>query len=697
MKSQEIHLLGLYAAMVDDCRRYYPGDAREWSRDLTRLRSAVESRGSKFLTIELPNLGKHFDRCLSRGSYSTPRDMDKLSFMSRRRGEILPKLFWALTSRIFYRHSGVLRPDVDVMAISLLRQLLFAAKKVRIANEPRTTFEAVRKFFNVEEECRRPSYCWDCDNLLGDSQPVPTLWDGSEEPYDVDILPLPLSDKYRRSSSGSDSTGNDRPLKRYASYLPIWEDVLSDGTCEVVQQVADCLAIDIGLMSLSDFRPKHGPGAVSDLSLGVSKYSFPNWPMKLELEFPSDEFAVPNSGFLDGSEGDESGPRLSRHEPPSKLIAVPKTQKGPRLIASEPTAHQWGQQAIRAALLDRWQSLFVSKSVDFFDQSLSQRAVLQASAKGSGASIDLSSASDRLSCWVVERFFRKNESFLKALHSTRTRWLSNGIDKKLPQFIKLKKFAPMGSAMTFPVQSMVYATVAIAVRMYTNGYRAGDANHRVSLATVRNLAREAASHVRVFGDDLIVPEEDALRVIEVLTYLGLEVNEDKTYIGGDFYESCGVDAYKGVDVTPTYFLEVPVESAPTSVISAIESSNNFHKCGMWSTSNWIAGLIPDRIRSDLLIKPVGCGAFGLESFCGFDVSHLGKKWNEDLHKDEFYFWAPYTRTQKKKTEGTYSLLQYFTEGPEPSEDGVLPPWQAGIPGRVRTRLRMHRESLDVTS
>jgi hypothetical protein len=57
------------------------------------------------------------------------------------------------------------------------------------------------------------------------------------------------------------------------------------------------------------------------------------------------------------------------------------------------------------------------------------------------------------------------------------------------------------------------------------------------------------SPVYVYGDDLILPSRHAKRVIAALHGLGLRVNVKKSFIHGHFRESCGVDAYHGVDAT----------------------------------------------------------------------------------------------------------------------------------------------------
>jgi hypothetical protein len=81
--------------------------------------------------------------------------------------------------------------------------------------------------------------------------------------------------------------------------------------------------------------------------------------------------------------------------------------------------------------------------------------------------------------------------------------------------------------------------------------------------------------VRVFGDDIIVDWYAAPECIRVLNLLGFSVNEDKTYIEGQFREACGVEAYRGNEIQPlrykrlsfgTQLQEVsPIEDIATSL------------------------------------------------------------------------------------------------------------------------------------
>jgi hypothetical protein len=325
---------------------------------------------------------------------------------------------------------------------------------------------------------------------------------------------------------------------------------------------------------------------------------FPTWSPRLEALFPWDVYGVTTvDNFLEGSiPANELMPRFE--ESVSKLIAVPKTQKGPRLIASEPVCNQWIQQGVADLLRQRVASSTLGLSIDFFDQEPSRQDALDASRHGRRSTIDLSSASDRLSLELVENMLGGNHSLLDMLSACRTRFLTNPIDKKLPKLLKLKKFASMGSALTFPVQSIVFTLLAIGVGSYLS-----------PKATNRSLARR----IRVFGDDIIIPNEWVDTYCALLAQVGLKVNLSKTFTKGNFRESCGMDAWMGYDVTPPYVRWPSAELDSRSAVGYVAVSNNFFMKGLWKTSAyletaaaWVRKLPAINVRAAALGRATFC-------------------------------------------------------------------------------------------
>jgi hypothetical protein len=636
----------LVETVLRDYLELYPTDRIEVERDMSRLALMATNRGPKVYTIDLPALGKHFDKCLSEGRLTASGL--PLSRPATNRSKI-PRLFREIYSRVF-GSDGLLVSDVDIQAVRVLRQLFYAAKKFRATCEPLATYKAVEEFFNIEKEMRHASHSWDSDDL-GD------INDGTV--------------------SVCDNTVVDN-LRQPDLFGPLDTD-LPPPCLDSVQRTMDLVAAEIGGFNPSEWRYKHGPGAVADQRRYLNKFRFPTWPAKLDAVFPMDEFAFANSSFwVDMLQSNDGYMGLSPHEPPSRLIAVPKTMKGPRLICSEPTSHQWCQQALKDFLVSRVQKSILRHCLSFDSQVKSGRAALQASLTDSHATIDLSSASDRLSCWLVERAFRRTPSLLRAFHAARTRWIVNNIDKHLPRFHKLRKFAAQGSAVTFPVQSIIYSSIAIGVLAFCRGLP-------INISSLNRLARE----VRIFGDDIIVPKDVGIQVTECLTYLGFKVNPDKTFLKGNFKESCGVDAFQGHDVTPAYVMRIPFRDRPESLISSIEVCRNF----FFKEFKHVSNLIESTVRKaapflELPSVPKDSGILGWPSPDGLTILPTVSRFDRNLQVRLYRVHVPYGTRKLVDHQGSTSLLQYYTEKPSP-----FTKWKAGVGLRSETHLRRRWEPL----
>jgi hypothetical protein len=638
-------LQGLYDGILTDALHSFPSDRRELERDKSRLHSLVEARGISVFTLDLPAVGKQFDRCLSDGRLDLHGLPHSRSF---KKGSPVPRLFKGLVMRVFDVNGLLRQDDADADAILFLRQLYYAAKKVRMTCDESKTFETVRDFFGIEQTSRSATHVWDADRLVNLDDGRPHFIDGLLDVKGQRPEPLLFQD-----------------LEPGAGQIGV-------GLLDTIQLTADIVSSSFGWCEPSAWTPKHGPGAVADLSMGKdSKYLFPHWPAKLEGVFPLSQFAFANYGSWLDSMQLESGwsDRFSLHEPPSRLIAVPKTQKGPRLIASEPTSHQWAQQAVKEFLEQAVRKSPLRNSISFRDQNFNREYAQRASKTGEAWTIDLSSASDRLSLWCVERALRANWSLLEVLHAVRTRWLVNDIDKKSPKYVKLRKLSPQGAAITFPIQTIVFATVCIGTLLWEKKVQ----------PTSESIARFGRK-VRVFGDDIIVPKEIGESVTQVLEYLGLKVNLSKTYGIGKFRESCGMDAYDGVDVTPAYVLEPSDTSRPESIASVVECSNNFHRKGFWHAAAWLKSTVDKWVSNNLPIVTMDSGLPGWVSFVGKNSSHLKTRWNESLHRYENLTFALRSTNDKGPQAGTASLLQFFTEDPSPD---II--WASGVTRRPQIR------------
>ncbi|DAD50883.1 TPA_asm: RNA-directed RNA polymerase [ssRNA phage SRR5467090_11] len=652
------HLTGYINAMFKDIRWAYLSGS-EWERDNSRLVHELETKGLRILTLDLPALGKHFDRCLDQGQY-TPSKI-YLGRVRSKTGMQVPSFLRDLYLQAFDRE-GVLRQSPNPGAILAFRTLAMGAKKLRLPfSEGSLQFE-LNAFLEVERTIPSPTLPWDEDVLLDPR----SSWDVAR------LRHLLLSDAIRPKSVGP------RPVSSYCppesnqmdmeglwadqveSYADISELNEMARVLDCIQQVADIIGPQFGNLhqeSESEL-PKHGPGAVSEGSKYLDKYMFQHWPRKLAGIFPSDYYADPALGV--GMTA-EDHPELSSHEPGSRLIAVPKTQKGPRLIAAEPIAHQWIQQLVKEQLeLRLFTEVDLGSMISFRDQDLSGRMALHASYTGEAGTIDLSSASDRLSCWLVERIFRSNITILERLHACRTRWLTyKGKHRRFD--VKLKKFAPMGSAVTFPVQSICYAIMAVGVVIAHRLFHQYPNRVKVRERDIESLYNQ----IRVFGDDIIAPVESIGMLKKVLEVLGLKVNNDKSFSGpGGFRESCGVDGFRGDVVTPPKMLDPSPCTKLSQVGSLIAVRNNFYGAGFWHTAYWLDEQLA---RYQFLIPdlPYGSDGAGRYSFVAIGSTKRQIRYNSDLQRFEYRRILPRLKRDFKTSSASGHLLQWFIEKPLP--------------------------------
>ncbi|UJQ85292.1 MAG: putative replicase protein [Alehxovirus pseudonemoriscola] len=617
-KSYCSYFLGLYAAMLSDIAEQSPDIHADCERDYKRLLLVMENHGIPFLTDTMVQFAKHFDRCLADGRLTST---GLTHFGPYKRGGVIPRLFKGLLLRVFHK-SGLLRSVPDVQSIRRLRELLMLGKSLKIACPDSRIYENVREFFETDAEVLSPSLSWDDDWLDLDS--ISSL---SFRDY---ILSDPLFDGLLIPGEGSSSI----------------EPRLADS----VQRTADVVSSFLGRFIPSDWKPRHGPGAVSDLKGNSYKYNFPSWSDRLEMTFPYADFAHANYSLWSDHIQHESDNHALTCESPSKMIAVPKTYRAPRLIASEPTANQWCQQIIRDFLMSRISHTPISSSVKFHDQSWNGLRALEASHTGEYATIDLSSASDRISCRVVERLFRRNTDLLRAMHSCRVRYITQDLDKASPSLYRLRKFSTMGSALTFPVQTILFTVIAIGCILYYE-------NKPLTIRSIKDVSRR----VRVFGDDIIVPNHVSELVMDTLVTFGLKVNIQKSFWTGKFRESCGVDAYDGHDVTKVNVNHVPSWSKPESVLSAVDCHNSLYLRGYFGTANFIKKTIEAGRR--YVFPPVmpGSGTIGWYTYDALDYSHLRDRWNPRLHRREYSVTRSLGTRHRGSVDCNSAILQYFVE------------------------------------
>jgi hypothetical protein len=385
-----------------------------------------------------------------------------------------------------------------------------------------------------------------------------------------------------------------------------------------------------------DFRcdslvPRHGPGATADGVSGNGKYHWRYWFDRLDPYFPLIDNAYVISA-VDSEEVKKVTILPEGSELPATVVLVPKTLKGPRIIAKEPCCLQYAQQAIRDYLYRRLESGFpdpdydisVAGHINFRDQTVNQDLAVKSSRDGFYATIDLSEASDRVPRELAYDMFLGCPDLLDAIDACRS------THAKLPNGTvigPLKKFASMGSALCFPIEAMYFYTICVIALLRGR-------NLPLRTSTLKSVGKD----VYVYGDDILVPATEAGVVIDHLHKYNCKVNVAKTYTVGNFRESCGHDAFKGYVVTPLYIRNPRPRNRKQAneIVSWVSTANSFYKKGYWQTAEHMFRVC-ERILGPLPYVREDSSALGRFSF---QEKYSFQRWNADLHAFEILAWVP---------------------------------------------------------
>jgi len=386
--------------------------------------------------------------------------------------------------------------------------------------------------------------------------------------------------------------------------------------------------------------PKHGPGATAERTKGNRKYDRKVWTERLEKEFPAGEFLTSSySHYL--SVYDQLDFLEPGAEPPVRVITVPKTLKTPRIIAIEPTHMQYVQQGILESFLKALRADdSVRDLVDNSSQVPNQDMAREGSVTGALATLDLSEASDRVSNQHVRRLFRNFPHLQRAVDACRSR------KADVPGFgvIRLAKFASMGSALCFPMEFVVFATVVFIGIEKSLG-------HQMTKKEISSYI----GRVRIYGDDIIVPVEHASSVVSYLELFGYKVNGSKSFWTGKFRESCGKEYYDGHDVSIVRVRELlpSQRKHSTEIISTVDSRNQFYKAGFWATSSYLDELLTRYIPFPRVGED--SPALGRYSFLGYDTHGIDK----NLHRPFVKAMVVSVKLPSSELEGYGALMKGF--------------------------------------
>lgn len=408
---------------------------------------------------------------------------------------------------------------------------------------------------------------------------------------------------------------------------------------------------------------RHGPGATAESFDSVERWEFP---------FVS-QAAFSIGGDIFRTTWDDLYRRpIEFQEIPARLEAVPKTATKPRLISIEPSYTQFLQQGFHAVLK---RELGQMRICSYLDQFPNQELARKGSIDGSYATIDLSEASDRVHFGLVRSLFSFNSTFVGILENTRSRMV------RLPDHreILLNKFASMGSALTFPVETMVFTTLAVLAVCRVEG--------NYSRRFVRQLAD--SSDLRVYGDDIIVPSKYYPTLVSLLVEYGLKINSSKSFSTGLFRESCGADWFGGHDVTPIYVRRrLPQSERDSASLVSLSSFRNqwVSKYGYGAVQEWCDDLI-----SHYIPYPASrSSATGEEESWPNGICRVGPedfpvgRWNKELQRLEVRAMCP-VGVRRRAGGDDYARLSKSLRGRSLFDTDHL--WYHGRPVSAKLKYR----------
>jgi hypothetical protein len=553
------------------------------TRDIKTVTSRTEHEGLSFLAISLADFGKATQKWLDQGLV-VPSDVPSFK-RDRRTG--LPVFLQGFLGRVFDPCSGALLDSPDIEAIFAIRQLTLMFSKIALPASPSSGSAA--GVVTPRRERRAMAGYVQCEQEVKQS--------------DDFLDPAYMAD-----------------FKRVSSMLfgELFAKVDRD--------------IHWGRLT-----PKHGPGAVADRLSSNTKYNLRTWPARLQRVMPAEENLIPNGKYR--SELDEALLEPGA-ETPVRVITVPKTLKTPRIIAIEPTAMQYAQQALLRSILDAFkEDGFLSRVVGFDDQDPNREMARLGSLTGDLATLDLSEASDRVSNQHVRAMIEDYPELLWAVDGCRSR----KADVPGHGVIRIAKFASMGSALCFPFEAMVFLTlVFLGIER--------ELSAPLSPSTIKSYKEQ----VRVFGDDLIVPRDNVLSVVNELHTFGYVVNVSKSFWSGRFRESCGREYYDGHDVSIVKVRSVfPTQRQDASgVISLVSLRNQFYWIGLWQTVKMLDAKIEKLIRVFPTVAPTS-PLLGRESVLGYEFQRLHPSYQSPLTKG----YRLISKPPRDPLEGSGALLK----------------------------------------
>lgn len=355
--------------------------------------------------------------------------------------------------------------------------------------------------------------------------------------------------------------------------LGITTNVTADGLQPILMH-ARCIINQIfdGYDVFTDRRakPRPGPGATNTYVDKHMRYEPHMLYEKLDHIMPYKEWFYPGlTGYhVNKARNYRSLLKKRRYEPTARYHQVDKQVGEARGICIEENEAMWYQQAVKNGIY-AWveEHPETRGKVNFSKQEINQQLALHSSKSRRRATIDMKSASDNVLRELVRSMFCEQPQLCEVLMHLSTQIIAFPTLGLPP--LRTEKFAPMGSALCFPIMALVHYALIRAIILQSN------VQNRFALS----------KQVFVYGDDIILPSTCVQAVYDWLPMFGMKINQNKSFVNSLFRESCGVHAYDGVDITPVFLKRIPnFSSGADTLLSVLASEEQLFYKGYFSTA-----------------------------------------------------------------------------------------------------------------
>jgi hypothetical protein len=261
-----------------------------------------------------------------------------------------------------------------------------------------------------------------------------------------------------------------------------------------------------------------------------------------------------------------------------KLFFAKKNAEISRTCNTEANLEMLFQMSIGAFYCDRLLKYF---GISLSTQPDRNRELARVgSVNGSFGTTDLISASDcvswQLTLHAHEECFLKH--VLKACRSDKT-VLPDGSE------VVLKMTSTMGNGFTFPLQTLIFASAVKSV------YEMMGLRPTTKVKGIDPTYHPSETSFGVFGDDIVVHQSAYNTVNRMLTKLGFEVNDAKSFNTGSFRESCGRDYVGGLPVRGVYIRSLETPQQVYSAINRLLRWSSLHGIPLVRTINKLRSFV----------------------------------------------------------------------------------------------------------